>query len=312
MAFSESRRSIEYNKMPATLYFNYLYTANAAQTTTLTVSGEQQDAAPVPEADVDEVVVVNVTAAELNALMDVGAQGTTGVGYPSVTLDWASVVSADPLWTKFMEVKGEGVAPVDFADHMSNQVPTLQKVFATEPFTFDTNAANKLLTIPPEAIKNVDYSGDISLKRGEGTVLSPTVMAGAGGILGASITAGTDESLSDTQEAAVRGLFLQALAAGRYQQSGAKAPDGSDLPAGASPGFDFVQDDMIKVYTRLTLTKTRSFIPATDDATVTGTAGMKFKIDGSEVVIGDENLEDDSVDSDAKTWTVEWQLKIIA
>jgi hypothetical protein len=294
----------------STLYFNYPYTANATQTTTLTVSGEEQDAAPIPEVDVDEVVVVNVTAAELNALMTVGAQGTTGVGYPSVTLDWAPLVSADPLWVKFTEVKGEGVDPVDFADHMSNQVPTLQKVFSAETFAFETNAANKLLTIPPEAIKKVDYSGPIELRRGEGTVLSPSVMAGAAGILGAAITAPSDESLSDTQQAAVRGLFLQALAAGKYKQSGAKAPDGSDLPAGKSSGFDFEQNDMIKVYTVLTLTKTRSFIPATDDATVTGTAGMKFKVDGSDVVV-DGGVED-QVASDPKTWTVEWQLKIIA
>lgn len=307
MAFSECRRSIEYNKM-STLFFNYPYTASATQTTTLTVSGEQQDAAPV--ADVDEVVVVNVTAAELNALMTVGAQGTTGVGYPSVTLDWAPLVSADPLWVKFTEVKGEGVAPVDFADHDSNQVPTLQKVFAAEPFTFDTNASDPLLTIPPEAIKKVDYSGPIELKRGAGTVLSASVMAGAEGILGAAITAPSDESLSDSQHQAVRGLFLQALAAGKYKQSPAKAPDGSDLPEGASPGFHFEQNDMIKVYTVLTLTKTRKFVPATDDATVTGTAGMKFKVDGSDVIV-DGGVED-QVASDPKTWTVEWQFKIIA
>lgn len=296
--------------MSATLYFNYLYTGNAAQTTTLTVSGEEQDAAPV--GDVDEVVVASVTAAELNALMVVGAQGTTGVGYPSVTLDWAPVVSADPLWTAFMEVKPEGVAPVDFADHDGTQLPTLQKVFAIEPFTFNTNASDPLLTIPPEAIKKVDYSGPIELKRGEGTVLSPAVMAGAGGILGAAITAPTDETLSDSQQAAVRGLFLQAMAAGRYKQSPAKAPDGSDLPEGTSPGFDFEVGDIVKVYTVLTLTKTRKFIPATDDATVGGTAGMKFKVkvDGSDVIV-DGGVED-QVASDAKTWTVEWQLKVIS
>lgn len=293
----------------STLYFNYLYTGNAFQTTTLTVSGEQQDAAPPGLGDVDEVVVANVTAAELNALMTVGAQGTTGVGYPSVTLDWAPLVSADPLWAKFMEVKEAGVTPVDFADHNGNQVPTLQKVFAAEPFTFETNASDPLLTIPPEAIKNVDYSGPIELRRSEGTVLSPSVMAGAGGILGAAITAPSDESLSDSQQAAVRGLFLQAMAAGKYKQSPAKAPDGSDLPAGASPGFDFVLGDMIKVYTVLTLSKTRKFIPATDDATVEGSAGMKFKVDGSEVIV-DGGVED-QVASDPKTWTVEWQLKII-
>jgi hypothetical protein len=296
--------------MPSTLYFNYLYTAIAAQTTTLTVSGEEQDAAPDGLGAVNETVVVNVSAAELNTLMDVNSQGATaGYGYPEVVLDWASVSSADAKWAAFMEVKGAGVTPVDFKDDVNADCPTLQKVFSTETFAFDTHASNVLLTIPPEAIQKVDYSSPIELKRGEGTVLSPTTMAGAGGILGASITAGTDESLNDTQQAAVRGLFLQALAAGKYRQSGAKAPNGSDLPAGASPGFDFEAGDIIKVYTVLSLTKTRSFIAATDDATVKGSAGMKFKVDGSDVVV---DGIDDTVPSDVKTWTVEWQLKVSA
>ena len=306
MAFSESRRSIEYNKMSATLYFDYLYTADAAQTTTLTVSGEAQDAMPAGVTGIDETIVVNVGAEELNGLMVVGAQGTNGVGYPSVTLDWSAITSAPAKWVDFLTVGATGVAPVDFQDGVPSSKPTLQKVFATEPFKYDTNAENLLLTIPPEAIQNVNYAGAISLKRGTSD-LSANQMAGLGSILGESVIAPSDESLSDPQQAAVRGLFLQALAAGKYLQSGAKAPDGSDLPADASTGFDFKTGDVIKLYTVLSLTKTRSFIPALDDATVEGTTGMKFTVDGTQIVVDGVN---DTVDSDVKQWRVEWQLKV--
>ena len=293
--------------MSALLFFNYAYTANAAQTTTLTVSGEQQDSRPEGVAVPDEIVVVDVTAAELNNLMDVGSQGTTGVGYPQVVLDWASVTSLNGKWTSFMEGQLTGVAPIDFQDDsVEGNKPTLQKVFSTASFEFTTNAGNVLLSIPPEAIKNVDYSGAIALTYGQ-TTLSPTAMSGAATILGESVTAGTDESLADTKQAAVRGLFLQALAAGRYQQSPANPPSGSDLPADASPGFDFQAGDMVKVYTVLSLTKTRSFIPATDDATVEGSAGMKFVVDGTNIIVDGQS---DTVASDVKTWTVEWQLKV--
>lgn len=288
------------------LYFDYLYAADAAQTTTLTVSGEQQDAMPAGVTAIDETIVVNVTAAELNNLMAVGAQATAGVGYPSVTLDWAAVSSASAKWANFMTVGATGVAPVDFTDGVPSSKPTLQKVFATEPFAYETNTGNPLLTIPPEAIKDVNYAGAISLVR-NATSLSAAQMFGASGILGGAVTAGTDETLSDSKQAAVRGLYLQALAAGKYQQSGAKAPGGSDLPASASAGFDFKAGDAIKVYTVLSLTKTRSFIPATDDATVEGSTGMKFTVDGTEIVV---DGVDDTVASDVKLWRVEWQLKV--
>jgi hypothetical protein len=206
-----------------------------------------------------------------------------------------------------MEGQLTGLPPIDFQDDSEEgNKPTLQKVFSTASFEFTTNAGNVLLSIPPEAIKNVDYSGAIALTYGQ-TTLSPTQMSGAATILGESVTAGTDSSLADTKQAAVRGLFLQALAAGRYQQSPANPPSGSDLPAGASPGFDFQAGDMVKVYTVLSLTKTRSFIPATDDDTVEGSLGMKFVVDGTNIIVDGQS---DTVASDVKTWTVEWQLRV--
>jgi hypothetical protein len=127
-------------------------------------------------------------------------------------------------------------------------------------------------------------------------------------ILGAPITAPSGD-LTDDAKKAVRGLFLQALAAGRYQQSNPGVTGGADLPAGASPGFDFQVGDVVSVYTQLTLTKTRTFIPDPSDV-LDGAGGMKFKVDGSTVIIGDTNPADDSVESDAKTWVVEWKLTV--
>jgi len=296
----------------ATLFFNYVYEADASQTTTLKVTGEQQDSGPTG-VSVDETVVVNVTAAELNGLMIVGAQGTTGVGYPVVTLDWHALhAKTNPKWQAFVGVTGPGVTPQDFADDSSPAVakPTLQKVFSTETFTYVANSTSPLLAIPPEAISNVDYSGAISIVRGAYD-LSPTFMGGsADRILGAPITAESGD-LSANDKKAVRGLFLQALAAGRYQQSSPGVTGGADLPAGASPGFDFKAGDIVNVYTLLTLTKTRTFIPDVDNDTVQGTSGMKFKVNNSEVIIGGgTGTEDDSVESDAKTWTVLWQLTV--
>jgi hypothetical protein len=293
--------------MSANLFFNYLYTADASQTTTLTVSGEQQDTEPAGITGINETVVVHVTPAELNALMVVNDQagGSGGYGYPEVVLDWASVSSLNAMWTSFMAV---GAAPIDFNDSESGVKKTLQKVFATETFEFITNSTSPLLTIPPEAVQNVDYSGAIELKRGA-TTLSPTGMAGASAILGEPITANTGELTGDDKKA-VRGLFLQSLAAGRYKQSTTTAPAGSDLPADASPGFNFLNNDMVTFYTRLNLTKSRTFVKASDDDTVEGSAGMKFKVDGVDVTIGDGNTADDSVASDVKAWTVKWELKV--
>jgi hypothetical protein len=293
----------------ASLFFNYVYAADVSQTTTLKVTGEQQDSGPTG-VNVDEVVVVNVTASQLNGLMVVEAQSAAGVGYPAVTLDWLALQgSTDSKWEDFMEVKAAGTAPTDFSDDSTlGSKPTLQKVFSSQTFTYDANSTSPLLAIPPEAISNVDYSGAISIVRGAYD-LSPTSMGGsANRILGAPITAESGD-LSTDDKKAVRGLFLQALAAGRYQQSSPGVTGGADLPAGASPGFNFMAGDIVNVYTLLTLTKTREFIPDTADV-LPGAGGMKFKVDGVDVTIGDTNTADDFVSSDPKTWAVQWVLTV--
>jgi hypothetical protein len=292
------------------LLFNYAYLATATQTTTLTVAGEEQTEFPDGVSQINETVVVNVSKAALDGLMTVGEQESPGVGYPEVTLDWTGLSSLDSKWASFMTVQSKGTPPATFLDGSSTARPTLQKVFATEQFTFNTNSTNPLLTIPPEAIKEVDYSGEIVVRGENGVQVDPTVMVGTGNtLLGASTVAGAgDLAGSNTKEQAVRGLFLQALAAGKYKQSAAKAPDGSDLPAAASSGFDFAVDDSISVITKMSLKKTRAFIPDPTDA-LPGAAGMKFTVNGSDVVVDATN---DTVDSDDKIWTVEWKLVVVA
>lgn len=291
--------------MSASLEFSYVYTGEVSQTTTLTVTGESQ----TKQVTADEVVVVNVTPSELNALMTVGPQSASGVGYPAVTLDWMAVKGkVDPKWKSFMDISTPD--PVTFSDDLPVECKTLQKVFASESFVFSGDSP--LLKIPPEAISRVDTTGAFAITAG-GNAVSKEKMAGTSTesgdgnntILGGSIQAPSGD-LSTDGPLAVRSLFLQSLAAGRYKQSDAVAPDGKDIPANASAGFDFVAGDTLSVYTRLALKKSRSFIPDPVDA-LPGPAGMRFKVDGSDVIV---DAVDDTVDSDVKQWTVEWKLTV--
>jgi hypothetical protein len=288
----------------ASLFFDYVYTSSAAQETVVTVSGEEQSG--VSGAVADETVVVNVSKAKIDALMTVGAQSASGVGYPQVSLDWNGLAAElDPKWADLLGVTG---TPTTFNDDSSPPVAisTLQTVFATKGFTF-TAPDSLLLTIPPEAISKVGVTGTI--------ILTPSVsvsyMRGENSILGTLDTAPSTDVLDDDKHKAIRGLFLQALAAGRYDQSGSTAASDANLPATASPGFDFSVDDTITFYTRFTLTKTRRYVPDPEDQLDGVGAGNapKFTINGTDIVIDDV---DDTLTSDPKTWTVEWVLKVVA
>lgn len=304
-AVSNYRLSKEYNKM-ASLFFNYVYLAGADQTTTLTVTGEEQTG-PTGVTGAEQTISISVPKAQMDLLMDVGVQGTTGSGYPEVTLDWTQLASStDPIWTSFATA---GATATTFLDGKGTVQKTLQSVFATESFSFVTNAASAFLSIPPEAISNVDVSAAIAFKRGATTLLANVMGGLTTTILDEAITAQAGVLYGDSKKEAVRGLFLQALAAGRYQQSGSPAPEGSDLPQNASPGFNFQVGDMVVVYTELTLKKTRSFIPDINDA-LEGAGGMKFKVDGSNVIV--DNSGDETVESDNKMWRVRWELSVVA
>lgn len=292
----------------ASLFFDYVYTAEAAQTTLVTVSGESQTG--VSGAVADETIVVNVPKAKIDALMSVGAQGTTGVGYPAVTLDWRGL--ATELDTKWADLLAISDVPTTFEDDSVPNpaaISTLQTVFASQGFTF-SNVGNTpdqllLLTIPPEAISKVGVTGTISLAGGYPVDL----MVGSGTLLGTTVTAPNTNALSDPQELAVRGLFLQALAAGRYDQSGSTAAGNANLPATASPGFDFSVGDTITFYSRFSLTKTREYIPDPADQ-LNGVGGVGFKINGTNLVI--DAGPEDRVLSTPREWTVAWQVTVVA
>lgn len=288
--------------MSAALYFDYVYEASAAQETVVTVSGESQ--AGVSGAVADETVVVSIPKATLDSLITVGAQGTTGVGYPALTLDWTTLsAQLDPKWAALLAVSD---TPTTFDDDSTPPVAirTLQKVFATEGFTFG-DESSLLLSIPPEAISRVGVTGAIGLVDSSTASLSLEAMVGSSTVLGPAVVATTSDNL-DGAPMAVRGLFLQALAAGRYKQSSTSASSSQNLAStpAVAPGFDFQASDKITVYTRLTLNKTRRYIPDPADQ-LPGQGGMAFKINGTDTVIDDV---DDTLTSDPKMWTVAWEL----
>jgi hypothetical protein len=117
--------------------------------------------------------------------------------------------------------------------------------------------------------------------------------------------------LADDKKRAVRSLFLQALAADRYLQASAGATAGDATSQSASTGFRFQVGDEVSIFTRLQLVKTRKFQPDTESQVVSS-GGLKFSVDGCDVVIGDATAADDSYSSEPKPWVVEWRMNLIA
>lgn len=298
-------------KPECNLIFDHTFVGGAAQTTTMTVLGELEYSSGV---NPDEVIQVNVTVAQLNALLTVGAQSEAGLGYPEVTLSLGGVRSAlNTAYDSFVLVDNAS-SGVQFTDGNGDSCDTLQKVFSGRSFTFDTTSP--LASIPIEAVKAIDYSGPITVKNAAADsvvttkLVAPDASATAG-LLSRTIIAGTDSSLADTKEAAVRSLYLQALAADRYQQATAPAGPNDPTSQSASAGWNFQESDTLTIYTDLALVKTRKFIPD-PDSFVGGTPGdIKFAIDGSDVVIGDVNLSDDQYDSSPLSHIVAWKLKVV-
>jgi hypothetical protein len=291
------------------LIFDYTYPASAAQTTTMTVLGQLESASGVTP---DEVIQVNVTAEQLNGLLTVGAQSAPGHGYPEVTLKMAGVAEKlNTAYDSFVLVD-DASSGVQFTDGNGDQVDTLQKVFSGRNFTFSTESP--LASIPIEAVKAIDFSGAISVKNEAADSVGDTkLVAGPGpaeGLLRKEVIATTDAMLAGP-EAAVRSLYLQALAADRYQQATAPAGPNDPTSQSSSPGWNFQENDTLTIYTNLSLTKTRKFIPD-PDSYVGGTPGdKKFAIDGCDVVIGDVNTADDQYDSSPLSHIVAWKLKVV-
>jgi hypothetical protein len=133
-------------------------------------------------------------------------------------------------------------------------------------------------------------------------------------LLGKEISAGTEATIADSKQAAVRSLYLQALAADRYQQATAPASSTDPTSQASSAGFKFQVGDSLTVYTLLALTKTRKFVK-NDEETGVGAVGStpgakRFAVDGCNVFIGDEDLSDDQYSSAALNHIVAWKLVV--
>lgn len=292
-------------KPPADLEFEYVFEGSAAQTTTMKVLGESVNLTAA-----DQTIEVNVGVTYMNALMTVGAQATPGVGYPAVTVNFHVLSSQlNAAYDLFKTV--DPVLPgTTFPDASSlGYSDTLQKVFASETFSFD---ASPLASIPIESVKHVDYSGALTITNSDATsasVLVPTAVGLDGGLLPDELTAGNEESLADPKQAAVRSLYLQALAADKYQAASAPASGTQPTSQATSSGFVFAIGDVVSFFTKLELIKTRKFIPDTA-TTSTKTAELKFAVDGSDIVIGDGDLGDDAYSSNPLDWTIRWKVVV--
>jgi hypothetical protein len=246
----------------------------------------------------------------MNNLITVGSQATPGIGYPAVTVNFHVLSSElNAAYDLFKDV--DPVLPgTTFADASAlGYSDTLQKVFASETFTF---ASNPLGSIPIESVKHVDYSGALTLKNSDdatAAVLVPTGVGLSGGLLPPSLTAGNDETLTDEKQIAVRSLYLQALAADKYRAASAPASGSQPTSQATSAGFIFAVGDVVSFFTKLSLTKTRKFIPDTAD-TSAKSKELKFAVDGSNVVIGDADATDDEYSSTPLDWTIRWKVVV--
>jgi hypothetical protein len=289
------------------IFFDCVYTGTAAQDTKITVLGEAQSGTGLSP---DQTIVVDVLSEELGTLMSV--QAHSGVGYPDVTLTWASVQSR--LNAAFDLYSGVTGTPAQFRDSELQVLNTLQKVFATREFSWGATA-NPLASIPIEAVKEIKYDEPLEIRNSNGDV--STQLAGSQGgpaftLLGPGTSSGTGADLSGAQNAekkAVRSLYLQALAADRYEQTGTPA-SGSDATATGTGGFNFLENDTVTVYTELQLTKTRVFVPDTVSVVGGTSGGLKFAVDGSDVVIGAGTTADDEMESEPLPHLIAWKLRV--
>lgn len=293
------------SKPLAELEFEYVFEGTAAQTTTMTVLGESVNLTAA-----DQTIEVNVGVTYMNALITVGAQATPGIGYPAVTVNFHVLSSQLNSAYDLFKTVDPDLPGTTFPDASSlGYSDTLQKVFVSETFSFPSNP---LGSIPIESVKEIDYSGALTITNSDveaATVLVPTAVGLVGGLLPPSLTAGNEESLADEKEIAVRSLYLQALAADKYQAASAPASGGQPTSQATSSGFVFAVGDVVSFFTKLELTKTRKFIP--DTATTSAkTSGLKFAVDGSDVVVGDGDVGDDEYSSTPLDWTIRWKVVV--
>jgi hypothetical protein len=105
------------------------------------------------------------------------------------------------------------------------------------------------------------------------------------------------------------GKFTALKGAGQCALGHSTAGDATSQSA--STGFRFQEGDEVSIFTRLQLVKTRKFQPDTESQVVSS-GGLKFSVDGCDVVIGDGTEADDSYASEPKYWVVEWRMNLTA
>lgn len=305
----------------ASLYFDYTYAGSVAQTTEITVLGEQDSGMAA-----DATIVVNVVPAVMANLLTVSFNaGETGVPgtYPTVTLDWSQIASpANKVYANWVSMGAAGGAPKSsFVDDSgvsaasdTTKAKGLQDLFSSYGFTYTANAESPLNLIPPEAVKSVDYSGALAVSSvAHGGAVQLIAGAGANGLIGDTLVPvvclGSDAYDAASETSAVRSLYLQALAAGRITQATTPSASGTDAPPSGQAFFDPKEGDSITVYTPLTLTKTRHFLPDTV-ADVANPSSYKFKVDGTDGLVIDSSGQ--TLASDPKVYTVAWQFNVTA
>lgn len=305
----------------ASLYFDYSYKGSVAQTTEITVLGEEDSGM-----NADATIVVNVAPADMANLLTVSFNaGETGVPgtYPTVTLDWTQIAkSANRVYANWVSMGEAGGAPKSsFVDDSgisaasdTTKAKGLQDLFSSYGFTYTANADSPLNLIPPEAVKSVDYSSAITVTSPvNGAAVQLIAGADANGLIGDSLVPvvcdGAAAYDAGSETGAVRSLYLQALAAGRITQATTPSASGNDVPAPGQALFDPKEGDTITVYTPLSLTKTRHFLPDTV-SDVAQPGSFKFMVDGTDGLVIDSSGQ--TLASDPKLYTVAWQFNVTA
>jgi hypothetical protein len=275
--------------MPSHLYYQHTFSAAAAMNTDITLLGEDNDA-KTP----DQLIMVNVSPAQLNSILSYSSQWTAGAGPtgaagdqptpdPKVNFnDVATSTRAVALQNLFKAAGSAGDAnPTMTDDSGDSSLETLQNYFVNLSFSWNLKDdagvvdATDLNAIPAENVTKVEI----------GAITSDTlaqVLPGAkdGDTYVADHPAGEEDYARD--------LFEQAVAAGK-------------APAGGVTNFEV--NDSVTVYVTYNLAKTKTFL--LDTVQDSGTA--KFRIAGTDIEVGNS-----TVLSGTASVTIAWQFKAVA
>lgn len=291
MATVQHGNGVESSNAPnCNLQHESVFAASAAQGVTYTLIGETAE----PQADVDQVIVVDCSVPALNSVLKytgVWAGNANGVNavdgeqeYPTCTTDFAALAAAASAGSNvaemFTALDNSGSNTVLFTDDSGDATLwTMQSYFmnpASYPFNYNATSTNNvdaalLNSIPAESVKKVE---------------NKSLVVDA---LSAIVAPATSDGINALE------LFKQADAAG-------KIPGVAPASAGTVGSTAFIAGDSITIYVDYTLTKTKTF--SLDAAS--GEAA-KFTINGETVAI----VAEDTL-SASKTVRIGWQFKASA